>query len=764
MSWDNHASHYETPMETGSPVRPSNFGYNSFHTPYKIDQSLSQFNMNQKQFDNRYLSAHAVEQQLALILKQPSITQKCTEIGNFIKERFACNMSRSVMSQFKPIVENIFGHDSTALSNDHFASGSYSCYKENRPESQFNWMLRTLTRTSNPSDYDSVVSFLHPDGLFFALIKSLMTETSAKFEFPVTQFPTCFRAMIENGTAPPFFVNKIISTSYGSASHLILNPFEFYIFHFGLYILNNSGSTFDTSNPINEPAYFTLLKIYMNYFVPIENVPRLGEGPNFLCPSGNSNQPGSLWQSLSSTTTSILNLATNSNQTNTTNQANTNNGGHILPSLFKASIFQPQTPFNQNVTTNHLSTPGPMLYGQGEHLGSIEWRCSTFLLMLTELWFGNIPISNIQPYSANIDQMTSVRIVIKHLHNFSNSFTYNPVGHANNQGLAEIKQAVWTSKYPLQRRLYTFIKVAFNRWPMDYNFRQPLEAWLSYIQPWRYVKMNSDQNNDFDELDGNRSACLIDVLNNDNHWRNFISDNLLYYTVIFNLLINRLLRLDLSSSRNALMLYRVIKVYSQPGFLLLLRDAEEAVMRNNLEYSMNISTKKSPHKNTTITTPAKSSEAKLLAPSFLASGRVSTPKTRIGALEHHLINLESDSEFDYVSLFSPQMKQHLIKLLVAVQKSRLSIKEFHQSLEMRTKLRSRGWIESIRAFLTMEDTCFESKDEREMYKDKMQAEEYLSFATNKISLCFELQVPEIDLQMRSVANLTTSQSSRIFFN
>lgn len=60
MSWDTNPPHYDTPMQTGSPIRNDNFGYNSFHTPYKIEQSLSQFNMNQKQFDNRYLTAHAV--------------------------------------------------------------------------------------------------------------------------------------------------------------------------------------------------------------------------------------------------------------------------------------------------------------------------------------------------------------------------------------------------------------------------------------------------------------------------------------------------------------------------------------------------------------------------------------------------------------------------------------------------------------------------------------------------------------------------------
>lgn len=64
MAWDNSQSNFETPMNiSNSPTsnqRQESFAYNSFHTPYKVDQSLSQFNQAQKQFDNRYLSIQAV--------------------------------------------------------------------------------------------------------------------------------------------------------------------------------------------------------------------------------------------------------------------------------------------------------------------------------------------------------------------------------------------------------------------------------------------------------------------------------------------------------------------------------------------------------------------------------------------------------------------------------------------------------------------------------------------------------------------------------
>lgn len=744
---------------------------------------------------------------------------KSSELANLIKERIACNNVRSLLSQFKPFVEDIFGYYEPSNFDNLSSSLNYCDINKSIPTG---WHLKTLTRSLDPAEHESVITLLHPEGLFFSLIKCLMTETSAKFEFPVSQFPPHFRSMIENGTAPPFFANKILSTSYNSASNLIMNPFEFYIFHFGLYILNDNPICYDTPiTPNDEPAYFTLLKIYLEYFVPLDTL-RACIGDN------NNVQQPTIWQSLSNTTSNLLNLASGSNQASGGMNTSSN---HLSSSLFKPSIFQPQSPFNQSLSSNQMTPPGPILYGQGEHIKSIEWRCSTFLLMLTELWFGNIPapktnyilrssnlddlsISNIQPYSANIDQMTSVRIVIKHLHYFSNSFTYDPVNHSGSQGLAEIKQVIWTSKYPLQKRLYTFIKVAFQRWPMDYTFRQPLEAWLSYIQPWRYVKPTNDKNinsNYYDDLDVSRGPTLVDAPFIDNHWRNFISDNLLYYTTIFSLLIDRLLQLDLSSSRNALMLYRAIKVYSQSGFLSLLKEAEELVMRNNLEMSMS----KSNYRNVSSTavtinsgggggsglgtnnilTPNRCqnsdqnvssvvgppnlilgnnhnniiSAAKILTPTFTATGMMSTPKSRMGALEHHLMNLESDTSF-----FAPQMRQKLTKLMLEVHTSRIAIKEFIQSVEVKSKLRSRGWLDSLRAFISMEDG-FESRDEREMYKDKIQADDYLNFVTYKVVQCFE--IPEIDMSTIKTNNDTNNdaqqqasninsnrKTNRIFFN
>lgn len=105
-------------------------------------------------------------------------------------------------------------------------------------------------------------------------------------------------------------------------------------------------------------------------------------------------------------------------------------------------------------------------------------------------------------------------------------------------------RTVWSY---FQKKLYVFLRHTLEHWPLDASFRLFLETWLSYIQPWRYVSYTSR---------GNDSDKVVD-----SKWQNFVAENLLFYTLFLEKVIHRFLRVELSSTKTALMLYRISKVY-----------------------------------------------------------------------------------------------------------------------------------------------------------------------------------------------------------
>lgn len=105
-------------------------------------------------------------------------------------------------------------------------------------------------------------------------------------------------------------------------------------------------------------------------------------------------------------------------------------------------------------------------------------------------------------------------------------------------------RTVWSY---FQKKLYVFLRHTLEHWPLDASFRLFLETWLSYIQPWRYVSYTSR---------GNESDKVVD-----SKWQNFVAENLLFYTLFLEKVIHRFLRVELSSTKTALMLYRISKVF-----------------------------------------------------------------------------------------------------------------------------------------------------------------------------------------------------------
>ena len=134
------------------------------------------------------------------------------------------------------------------------------------------------------------------------------------------------------------------------------------------------------------------------------------------------------------------------------------------------------------------------------------------------------------------DTLKIVRMLIKHLHYFSNSGGPHDV-----TPLDQLKRATLPG---VKQRMYSLFKYVFNYWPHDTSFRIVLETWLSFIQPWRYT----------DRLMVAKDADPVPI--NPAKWQVWVAEHVLFFSEILRLLLPRFFRMDLTSSKNAYMLFR----------------------------------------------------------------------------------------------------------------------------------------------------------------------------------------------------------------
>lgn len=150
-----------------------------------------------------------------------------------------------------------------------------------------------------------------------------------------------------------------------------------------------------------------------------------------------------------------------------------------------------------------------------------------------------------------------VRILVKQLHAFANS------ADSDFTSMAPLR---YIAQPMMNAQMYTFLRCMIKRWPLVSSFSVVLELWLSYIQPWRYAFEWSM----FEApRDTQQQMMMIP-----RRFEQFIKDNMVSYTQILVQLLPRFQRTDFSSSKNVLMLFRILKVLGQANLPELLRSNE----------------------------------------------------------------------------------------------------------------------------------------------------------------------------------------------
>eukprot|EP00794_Sanderia_malayensis_P014258 gene14258-15745_t len=374
------------------------------------------------------------------------------------------------------------------------------------------WRLNNLYATSHNDEtlYKRVYNFLHPYGHMFKLIKKLENE-NVTVNLP--------KSVLLNGVSDHVqksLIERLCQRKLGVAAN---------------------GGQLDW-NRHNDILYVALFEEYLAYFLPITS-------------QNNSKMPSS----------------------SSLHDNNINDG--------KSSDFFSHQRLQPSIQHSSNSLAGIKTIISNTALTSLRrmtWKSELFVQILTDLWFaqGNEPCRShhtggVQEYSLpTVDQTLMVRIFIKHMHGFINSDErqqqHEPSHHLHNltypataleSQTEELKRVILPTM--VNKKLYMFLKNCFSHWPLDPSFKMVLETWLSYIQPWRY-NTNADQN----------TSTEIELEN----WRDFIGDNLLFYTVFFRMFVSRAERFDLHCLKDIQMIQRLTKVFSQADLAEILHTVE----------------------------------------------------------------------------------------------------------------------------------------------------------------------------------------------
>ncbi|XP_076184127.1 sphingomyelin phosphodiesterase 4 [Ptiloglossa arizonensis] len=438
------------------------------------------------------------------------LVQRCKEIATLIDE----SSTTELQHVFPILIDSLFG-----------------------TTDNIGWGLHSITFKKNPQEYETLCHFLNPQGPVFSLCYKLLPDCYLKYNFPVSYLPVKIRSMLEEGVIPPFYLDKIRDDqSTRAVSALSMNPFEYYIFHFAYHLTNPWLQVQQQENVwVNwETAYVQLAHCYLYHFLPRDNSPVLP----IIGPYVRKTPQRKLVQSPES-----KRLQT--------------------PRLLRTSILSPGSP-NSTVTVP-----------QQQCLPQV-WRSETVVQVFLDFWLEYTEEDQINsrlgtPYVATVPRRHSihsgehirlVRAFIKTLHEFANSVI------GDKSAMDELKRIILPS---VQSKIYTFLRKAIHHWPLDSSFRLILEAWLSFIQPWRYFPSISYTKEGKSEEE--ERGKIYDAY----RWMPFVVNNLLAYTAIFQQLLPRFMRTDLVAPKNALMLFRVTKVFSQPYLAKMICEVESHI-------------------------------------------------------------------------------------------------------------------------------------------------------------------------------------------
>ncbi|XP_069353659.1 sphingomyelin phosphodiesterase 4 isoform X3 [Eulemur rufifrons] len=557
------------------------------------------------------------------------------------------------------------------------------------------WNLRCLQGRVNPVEYSIAMEFLDPGGPMMKLVYKLQAE-DYKFDFPVSYLPGPVKASIQERVLPdsPLYHNKVqFPPTGGLGLNLALNPFEYYIFFFALSLITQKPLPVSLHIRTSDCAYFILVDRYLSWFLPTEgSVPP----PLSSSPGGASASPAPRTPAMSFASYGLHHT-----------------------SLLKRHISH-QTSVNADPASHEI------------------WRSETLLQVFVEMWLHHYSLELYQKmqsphakesFTPTEEHVLVVRLLLKHLHAFANSLKpeqASPSAHSHATSPLEEFKRTAVPRF-VQQKLYLFLQHCFGHWPLDASFRAVLEMWLSYLQPWRYAPEKQAQSSD------SQPRCVSEK------WAPFVQENLLMYTKLFVAFLNRALRTDLVSPKNALMVFRVAKVFAQPNLAEMIQKGEQLFLEPELGI---------PHRQHRIFT------APTLTGSFLSPWPPVVTDASF-KVKSHVYSLEGQ-DCKYTPMFGPEVRTLVLRLAQLITQAKQTAKSISdQCVESPAGSSFLSWL----GFSPMDTNCsYPANDLDEMGQDSVRkTDEYLEKALEYLRQIFRLS--EAQLTQLTLALGTTQDEN-----
>ncbi|XP_059683533.1 sphingomyelin phosphodiesterase 4 isoform X2 [Gavia stellata] len=507
-------------------------------------------------------------------------------------------------------------------------------------------------------------------------------------ETVIEEFPAKgpVKASIQEQVLPEcsLYHNKVqFPSSGGLGLNLALNPFEYYMFYFAISLITQKNSPVTHHVSPSNSAYFILVDTYLKCFLPTEGsvLPPPPPNPGGAIPSPTPRSPAVPFTSYGMHHTSLLKR-------------------HIA--------HQPSV--NADPASQEI------------------WRSETLLQIFVEMWLHHYSLEMYQKmqsphvkesFKPTEEHVLVVRLLVKHLHAFSNSLKPEPLSpsaHSHTASPLEEFKRVVIPRF-VQEKLYIFLQHCFGHWPLDASFRAVLEMWLSYLQPWRYAPEKPPQS--AEPLPRSVSE----------KWATFIQENLLMYTKLFVGFLNRALRTDLVSPKNALMVFRVAKVFAQPNLAEMILKGEQLFLEPELVI---------PHRQHRL----------FMTPTLGGSFFSSWPPAITDAsfkVKSHVYSLEGQ-DFQYKQMFGTEVRNLVLKLAQLIYQAQQTAKSI--SDHSAETMASQSFFSWFRFTPSEMNGSYTGNDLDEIGQDSIKkTDEYLEKALEYLCQIFKLNEAQLTQMM-----------------